>query len=74
MSQAPVPVDWSKEEGYMTLSLEDGTEVADVMDYGGRKVPTFENSFIKRVDEIKHDFQSLEGDILIYGYMKSGKL
>lgn len=67
------PVDWSKEKGYKTIFLQDGTEVAEIMEYNGRMIPTFENNFIGRIDEIKEKFTSKEGDILIYGYMKSGK-
>ena len=72
MSSTPTPVDWSKQEGYTTLYLDDGSEIADVMEYGGRKIPTFENDFIKRMDVMKDAFESKEGDILIYGFMKSG--
>lgn len=71
---SPGPVDWSKEKGCKTIHLPDGTEVADIIDYNNRKVPTFENNFIDRIDEICDKFTSRDGDILIYGFMKSGKV
>lgn len=67
-------VDWSKEPGYAKACLPNGDKYAYVMEYDGRKLPSFENSFVARVSEIKEKFVSREGDVLIYGYMKSGEL
>lgn len=65
-------VDWSKEPGFTTCYLEDGTELYNAMQYDGRYLPSFENNFISRVTEIKENMDFRDDDILIYGYMKSG--
>jgi len=65
-------IDWRQEAGYQELYLEDGTEVASVIAYDGRKLPTFENNFLARIAGINKHFTSKRNDILIYGYMKSG--
>lgn len=67
-----VTVDWSKEPGYCKCILPNGTEYCNAMRYDHRNIPTFENGFISRVSHIKENFISKDGDILIYGYMKSG--
>ena len=67
-------VDWEKEPGFAKAYLPNGTEYSLVMEYDGRKLPTFEDGFIERITEIRDKFVAREDDILVYGYMKSGKL
>ncbi|XP_067938348.1 sulfotransferase 6B1-like [Watersipora subatra] len=66
------PVDWEAEPGFIRAQLPNGDEYCSGIQYDGRILPSFENGCVARLHEIREKFESQEGDVLIYGYMKSG--
>jgi len=67
-------VHWAEELGYCALCLDDGTDIWNGIKYNGVFYPTFEDQFIKRMNEIKKKgIGKRDDDVWIIGYMKSGE-